>query len=42
LKATKGEKVEGVVPDYVITSLPQLLKIEGLGAQDRVLKKLIR
>ena len=33
LKVRDGEKVEGVVPDYVITSLPQLLKIEGLGAK---------
>jgi len=32
LKVREREKVEGVVPDYVITSLPQLLKMEGLGA----------
>jgi len=32
LKVREGEKAEGVIPDYVITSLPQLLKIEGLGA----------
>jgi len=33
LKVREGERAEGVVPDYVITSLPQLLKIEGLGAK---------
>jgi FMN phosphatase YigB (HAD superfamily) len=32
LKVRDGEKVEGVVPDYVITSLSQLLKIVGLDA----------
>lgn len=32
LKVREREKVVGVVPDYVITSLPQLLKIEGLDA----------
>jgi putative hydrolase of the HAD superfamily len=32
LKVREGKKVEGVVPDYVITSLPQLLKIEELDA----------
>ena len=32
LKVREGEKVEGVVPDYMITSLPLLLKVEGLDA----------
>jgi len=32
LKVRDGERVEGVVPDYVITYLPQLLKIEELDA----------